>query len=157
MADHSRERWYMSSYWGNLLKALLGQQVCPPPVGTIERPSPHIRITPEQADLLIKAIREIPGYESCFITAIAPSNSMEPGVDDGMYTVLDPTVPSYLGDMIWYKHPDFGGPQGVFHRIVEVGTDPEWYCKTKGDNNDYPDPVLVRPENIKGVWRATLN
>ncbi len=126
------------------------------PVGTIERPSPKIRITPEQADLIIKAIKLIPGYENCFIAALKPSNSMEPGLDDGMYLILEnrPAEDLIVGDILWYVHPSFE----AIHRITEIGTDAVgWWARCKGDNNDYQDSVKVRPEHLRGVWRGTVN
>jgi len=124
---------------------------------TIERPSPKIRITPEQADSIIKALKLIPGYESCFIAAIAPTNSLDPTIDDGMYVVLDPTIPHpdlRSGDIIWFERPDYK----AIHRITKLGIDNEgWWCITKGDNNSVADPDKVRVQHIKGVWRATLN
>ncbi len=126
------------------------------PMATIERPSPKIRITAEQADSAIRVLKAVLGYENCFIAAIAPTNSMEPGIDDGQYVLLDPMVPYgelIAGDIIWYEHPQFQ----AIHRIIEIGMDTEWYCRCRGDNNGVDDPVKIRPEHIKGVWRMTLN
>ena len=123
---------------------------------TVERPSPDIRIKPEQADTIIKLIKTVPGYENCFIAAIAPTNSMEPGIDDGMYVILDPRpyLDLIVGDIIWYEHPSFK----AIHRITRIGLDNNgWFAETKGDNNSAKDPERVRPEHIKGVWRATID
>ncbi len=122
---------------------------------TLERPSPKIRITPEQADQIIRAIQKIPGMEDCYIAAIAPSNSMEPAIDDGMYVIQQPRpyTDVIVGDIIWFEHPEFR----AIHRIIEIGQDPEWFCKTKGDNNGVADNIKIRAEHIKGVWRMTLN
>ena len=123
---------------------------------TVERPSPKIRITSEQADALIKLIKTVPGYENCFIAAIASTNSLDPTIDDGMYVVLDFKVEVedlIVGDIIWYETPTFK----AIHRIIKIGSDPEWWCLCKGDNNSIKDPVIVRGQDIKGIWRATLN
>lgn len=125
------------------------------PQPTVERPSPKIRITPEQADELIQALRIIGGYEKCFIAALAPTNSMEPTLDDGMYAILDirPHDELIPGDIIWYQTLDYQ----AIHRIVRIGHDGDWYCECKGDNNQYEDDIRVRAENVRGVWRATLD
>ena len=148
------------SYLTNLLKALLNIKDKP----GMERASPKIRITIEQARELINVINTVPGYENCFLAGVGRTNSMEPGLDDGMYMVLDPLPASktIVGDNIWYKHPDWhGGPgeDGVIHRIVEIGTDVAgWYCRACGDNNTaIIDPVIIRAEHVTGVWRMTLN
>jgi len=121
---------------------------------TLERPSPKIRIKGEQVKL-IDGTLTVTGLERCFIASILPSNSMEPNIDDGMLVILDPVHFGDLtvGDIIWYQHPQFE----AFHRIVEISIDTEWYCKTKGDNNTNVDPVKIRPEHIKGVWRITID
>lgn len=125
------------------------------PQNTEERPSPKIRITPEKADTLIRLFKSVPGYESCYVAAISPTNSMEPGIDDGMYVILDPLPHTDLivGDIIYYEMPEFR----AIHRIIEIGADPEWYCICKGDNNGIKDSAKVRAYGIKGVWRATIN
>ncbi len=129
------------------------------PHKTEERPSPKIRITPEQADQVIKAVQKIPGMEDCFIAGISETNSMEPTVDDGMYVILQPRLYGDLivGDIIMYEHPGFNAGKPVFHRIVEKGIDTEVFYRTKGDNNAYIDPIKIRPEHLKGVWRATID
>jgi signal peptidase I len=139
------------SWLSDFLKMLFPPKYEP----TLERPSPKIRITEAQARAILAAITLIPGYENCSLAAIDVTNSMEPGIDDGMYAVLDPLSYTDLivGDIIYYESPEFR----AIHRIVEIGADPDWYCRTKGDNNSLPDPVKVKPEHIKGVWRATLN
>ena len=126
------------------------------PAQTEERPSPKIRITAEQADQIIKAIQKIPGMEDCFIAGIAPTNSMEPTLDDGQYVVLQPRDYTDLitGDIIMFEHPGFNNGLPVLHRIIEIS---QGYCQTKGDNNAYKDPVKIGPEHYKAVWRATLD
>ncbi len=122
---------------------------------TVEKPSPKIRITPEQADAIIRFVKTIPGLQDCFVVGVAPSNSMDPILDDGMYLVLQPREYTDLivGDIIWFKHPNYE----AIHRIIEIGTDPTWYALTKGDNNSMADSMMVRSEHIQAVWRMTLN
>ena len=127
------------------------------PKQTLELPSPKIRITQEQARKIIELVKTVPGYEDCFIVAIAPTNSMEPGIDDGMYCIMQPVPYTDLivGDIIWYMTPSYT----AIHRIVKIGSDPiGWFCRTSGDNNHGAiDPVKIRPEHIKGTWRMTIN
>ncbi len=123
---------------------------------TIERPSPKIRITQGQAIAIFEAIRQVRGYEDCYLAAIDVTNSMEPGIDDSMFVILKPTLHTDLivGDIIYYEAPSYK----AIHRIILIGDDNQgWYCETKGDNNGRKDGIKVRPEHIKGVWRATLN
>lgn len=123
---------------------------------TLERPSPKIRITAGQVKIENGTLT-VTGLGNCFIAAIAPTNSMEPVIDDGMLVVLDPDVPVediIVGDIIWYKLPTFE----AIHRVIEIDKDEVgWYAKCQGDNNYYLDPVLVRAADVKGVWVATLD
>ena len=123
---------------------------------TVERPSPKIRINRDNGTL-IGGILTITGLEGCYLAAIAPTNSMEPGIDDGMLVILDGSIPytdMIVGDIIYFEN-SLGG---IIHRIDAIKSDNlGWYCETKGDNNSRKDGIKVRPEYIKGVWRATLN
>ena len=125
---------------------------------TIERPSPKIRITPQLADDIIKAVQKIPGMENCFIAGIAPTNSMEPTLDDGMYIILQPVQFTDLiaGDIIMYETPYFNQGNPVLHRIIEIGFDTERYATAKGDNNAVADNVKISTDQVKGVWRITI-
>jgi hypothetical protein len=124
---------------------------------TVERPSPKIRINQSQLHIYDDGVLTVEGLKGCYLAAIEPKNSMEPGIDDGMYVVLDPTIPYIdliMGDIIYYEAPSYR----AIHRIISIGNDNMgWYCETKGDNNSRKDGIKVRPEYIKGVWRATLN
>ncbi len=125
------------------------------PAKTEEKSSPKIRITPQDADMIIRFLQATAPFDNCFIAAIAPTNSMEPGIDDGMYVVLQPVPHTDLicGDIIWFETPTYR----AIHRIIEIGEDSDgWYAITKGDNNSRPD-ARIRPQHIKGVWRATLD
>jgi len=127
------------------------------PKQTLELPSPRIRINEAQARKIGELIKTVPGFENCILAAIAPSNSMEPSIDDGMHVILDPSIPHtglVNGDIIYYEAPGFK----AIHRIKLIGLDSDgWHCICQGDNNGYPDPVIVRPEHIRGTWRMTLN
>ena len=123
---------------------------------TIERPSPKIRIRPEQVKIENGTLT-VTGLVDCFIAAIAPSNSMESLIDDGMFVLLDRSVPAseiIAGDILWFKSPTFE----AIHRVIEIGADEQgWWAKSKGDNNAYADPGVIRKSDVQGVWRATLN
>ena len=123
---------------------------------TIERPSPKIRINRDNVTL-VDGVLKITGLTGCYLAAIAPTNSMEPVIDDGMLVILDSSVPHtdlIVGDIIYFVN-SLGG---IIHRIVTIKTDNlGWYCETKGDNNSRKDGIRVRPSDIRGVWRATLD
>ena len=126
------------------------------PKATLERASPKVRIKPEQVQFVVSNL--IVNYsDQCYVAAIAPTNSMDPVIDDGMFVVLDRSVKAVdlaAGDIIYFKRPDFE----AIHRVMEIGSDGTgWYCRTRGDNNPGLDPGLSRAEHILGVWRATIN
>ena len=128
------------------------------PAPLIEMPSPRIRIRSDQVHIDTDGVLTVTGLKGCYLAALEPSNSMEPGIDDGMYVVLDTTIPftdMIVGDIIYYET----GTYRAIHRITKIGNDNRgWFATTKGDNpNSLPDGIRVRPEHIKGVWRDTLN
>ncbi len=118
----------------------------------LEQSSPKIRTSQVIMDDGILTVEYSPG---CYLAAISPTNSMEPGIDDGMFVVLDPTAKDLIvGDIVYYKTPHYE----ALHRVIALGNDNEgWYCITKGDNNKKDDGIRVRSNEIKGVWRATIN
>lgn len=124
---------------------------------TREKPSPKIRIRQDQVHINTDGVLTVTGLKGCYLAALEPSNSMVPGMDDGMFVVLDPLIPFYslvVGDAIYFETPGFR----AIHRIVEKGVDKDGeFLYTKGDNNSRGDGVKVREHQIKGVWRATLN
>ncbi|MDD5397837.1 MAG: hypothetical protein PHU70_02035 [Dehalococcoidia bacterium] len=144
---------------------------CKPPLQPpYELPSPKVRITgnsveftgDEQSSMYLK----VSGFKTgSFICGVAPSNSMEPYVDDGMLVLLEPVEYADLvvGDVINYAvleplpYPNQNF-KGGFHRIINIGTDENgWYCETKGDNPICAkDPCRIRPAMISGVLRAIL-
>ena len=134
------------------LSRLLGK---PDPL--IEMPSPRIRIRPEQLHINTDGVLTVTGFWGCYLAALEPSNSMEPGIDDGMYVVLDPRIhytDLIVGDIVYYVTPNYR----AIHRITTIGNDKlGWFATTKGDNpNSLPDGIRVRPEHIKGTWRMTI-
>ena len=128
------------------------------PAPLIEMPSPKIRINQSQLYIDTNGVLTVTGLKGCYLAALEPSNSMEPGIDDGMYVVLDPTIPYtdlIVGDSVYYVTPAYR----AIHRITKISNDNRgWFATTKGDNpNSLPDGIRVRPKHIRGVWRITIN
>ena len=97
--------------------------------GTYERPSPKIRIKPEQVTKLPDGTIQIKGFDpDSIIVHIAPSNSMEPVIDDEMLVIEEPVrdvTDLIVGDIIYY---DVGKTRAI-HRIIKIGQDGQgWYC-----------------------------
>ena len=117
---------------------------------TVDVPSPRDLV--KQSDIAwLKGerkieIRNLPG--EIWLTTVADTKSMDPVVDAGHTALLTGDFDKdelLTGDVIVFKLPD----KSVMHRIIEVGEDGEGkYYKTKGDNTYYPDPYVIRAENI---------
>ncbi len=76
------------------------------------------------------------------------SGSMEPAIPTGSLIFVRPTETYVAGDVITIKTDD---GKTVTHRIIEtVRTDIGMAFRTKGDNNEDPDPVEVMPVDIIG-------
>jgi signal peptidase len=83
------------------------------------------------------------------------SGSMEPQIKAGDLVLVKRDVAENMkvGDVIQYKSGDFY----VFHRIIGIEEeDKEIKYKTRGDNNSFDDPELVKPENIRGIVIYTV-
>ncbi len=74
----------------------------------------------------------------------ADTNSMDPVFDyghNGIEVVPKSQEEIHAGDVLVYRH----GNSLIPHRCIEIGFDTRgWFCKVKGDNNKYPDPVTIR-------------
>ncbi|GAA4669320.1 signal peptidase I [Nocardioides nanhaiensis] len=84
------------------------------------------------------------------------TGSMQPGLPPGSLVVVRPVEPEELGvgDVITYQLRS-GAPAVVTHRVVGVGYDGrgELSLQTQGDANDAPDPLPVRPVQVRGeLW-----
>lgn len=129
---------------------------------TTEMASSKIRIKPEQVTIQNGILYLVGLAEGSYITTVAPTNSMEPNIDDGMIVILEPlqdTEDLIVGDIINYKLPfNYAGFGGAFHRITKIWHDDQgWACNTKGDNPICKtDPVVVRKEYITGVYRGVI-
>ena len=134
------------------------------PAATLEMASPKIRIDRCISIIGDDGVLTVTGLKGCYLAALEPSNSMEPGIDDGMYVVLDTTIPHtdlIVGDIIYYEvilYNDSGPTYKAIHRIITIGNDKQgWFATTRGDNNSRDDGIKVRPTHYKSVWRATIN
>lgn len=76
------------------------------------------------------------------------SGSMEPAILTGSLIFVRPSVSYVNGDIITVQTSD---QKTVTHRIVEtLTTDVGPAYRTKGDNNEEPDPVETQPGSILG-------
>uniref|UniRef100_A0A6H1ZEX6 Putative peptidase n=1 Tax=viral metagenome TaxID=1070528 RepID=A0A6H1ZEX6_9ZZZZ len=179
--------WTLSQFITWLLKLFKGVQmpvpvdppvekppIMPPPPDSpypYEQHSPKIRIKPEQVTYSNRpdgtTTIVITGYPAeTHVIGVAPTNSLDPFVDEGMLVILSWLAPEdhtdlQVGDIIDYVAKDddaWNNWAGAIHRIIEIGTDAEgWYARTKGDNPICaPDPVKVRPRNLRRLFRGVL-
>lgn len=86
------------------------------------------------------------------------TGSMRPGMAPGTLVVVKPVDADRIaiGTVITYQLRS-GDPTVVTHRVVAQGVkdDSTPIFRTQGDANDVPDPVWVRPVQIKGErWYA---
>lgn len=89
-------------------------------------------------------------------TVLSPS--MEPTLMPGTLVVSRPTDPHDIGvgSVITFQL-ESGKPEVVTHRVVEQGVDKSGHpvFLTEGDANNTPDPIWIRPAQIRGtVWYA---
>ncbi len=82
------------------------------------------------------------------------SGSMEPALPTGSLIFVRPASEYVVGDIITVQTTD---EKTVTHRIVEVlSTDMGVAFRTKGDNNEEPDPVDVMPVDVIGKTLVTI-
>ena len=117
---------------------------------TGELPSPYVSIG--ELSYVGKQVR-INGIEPPVAFAgVAPSNSMDPLIDDGHTVILS-------GNQKYKDEIDMGSVIGwgseltpTLHQVVEINYDNAgWYCRTQGTNNSKVDPFIIRKENIRWV------
>lgn len=81
------------------------------------------------------------------------TSSMRPGMPPGTLVVVKPVDPAQLGvgEVVTYQLKS-GEPAVVTHRVVAVTSaiNGERTFVTQGDANEAPDPLPVRPVQIKG-------
>lgn len=82
------------------------------------------------------------------------TGSMEPSLPPGTVVVVRPADADSIrvGDVVTYQI-DSGSPTVATHRVVgvSIGGDGERRFATQGDANGAPDPVAVRPVQVRGV------
>lgn len=119
------------------------------PNGTaIEKDSPSNWVTEDQIKVTSEKI-EI-NVKNAKWAKFTNTNSMDPVLDQGANAIqIKPTKKEQLsvGDIITYNINN----QKIIHRIIKINNDGEWYCITKGDNNNQPDPNKIRFNQIEKV------
>jgi signal peptidase I len=103
-----------------------------------------------QAKGNIEKVPSVFGYKALTIL----SNSMEPEFNAGDVILINNKLEPKLNDVVTYKHPD-----GILvtHRIVEtVKKNGEVFFKTKGDNNNVDDQILIPRRNILGIQKIII-
>jgi signal peptidase len=99
----------------------------------------------------------VPGAVGAEDALVVLSGSMEPEIQTGSVAYIYPVNPSSLerGDVITYRSgedPATGQPQLTTHRIIEVVSDEPPQFRTKGDNNEDPDPSTVSGDEVVGRY-----
>ena len=92
-----------------------------------------------------------------YFPAVVVSGSMEPVMmTNSLNLCQKATIDDIeVGDIVAFTYYN----EMVTHRVIEKYTDEneEWYLRTKGDNNNFVDKVLVRDYMIRGKVIKTWN
>ena len=114
--------------------------------------------------LLLAAAALLPFYlgTSTYPVTVVEGSSMYPNLQNGYLVVFTATnsldIPN--GTIVVYVQSQSGMPMldsltqpTIIHRVIDrvVQADGTVYYRTKGDNNQYPDPALVRSDHILGT------
>lgn len=89
---------------------------------------------------------------------IVLTDSMLPEISSGDLIICKDIDPNEVkvGDVISFFDPAGNGSSVVTHRVIEiVEEDGQTKWRTKGDNNNTEDKVLVPFENLVGIWGGT--
>ena len=89
---------------------------------------------------------------------IVLTDSMLPEISSGDLIIAERIDPSEIkvGDVISFFDPAGNGSSVVTHRVIEIVTeDGKTQWRTRGDNNNTEDKVLVPFENLVGIWTGT--
>lgn len=89
---------------------------------------------------------------------IVLTDSMAPDIMSGDIIICQQTDPETIvvGDDIAFFDPAGNGTSIVTHRVIEiVEENGETKWRTRGDNNNTDDKVLVPFDNLVGIWHGT--
>ena len=103
-----------------------------------------------QAKGNIEKVPSIFGYRALTVM----SNSMQPIFSAGDIIVIKNNQEPKVNDIITYKHPD-----GILvsHRVIQiVKKNGKAFYKTKGDNNNVNDHILVPGQDILGIEKMII-
>lgn len=109
--------------------------------------------------LIVKGIvnpDEVPSIFG-YIPLIVETGSMEDAImeDDLIVCKTVDTDTLKVGDVITFFDPDSNGKSVVTHRIIDIFVDAKTgdvSYRTKGDDNNIEDRLLVPEENVIGIW-----
>ena len=100
---------------------------------------------------------EVPGIGG-YSPMIVLTDSMLPEISSGDLIIAKKIDPKEVkvGDVISFFDPAGNGSSVVTHRVIEIVEDKgETKWRTRGDNNNTEDKVLVPFENLVGIWQGT--
>lgn len=89
---------------------------------------------------------------------IVLTDSMLPEISSGDLIFVQKIDPNAVkvGDVISFFDPAGNGTSVVTHRVIEiVEEDGALKWRTRGDNNNTEDKVLVPMDNLVGIWKGT--
>ena len=89
---------------------------------------------------------------------IVLTDSMYPEIESGDLIVcrkIDPAEVA-VGDVISFVDPAGNGTTIVTHRVVEVVTEGGLMFRTRGDNNNTDDKLLVGAQDIVGTYKSRI-
>lgn len=101
---------------------------------------------------------EVPSLGGVF-PMIVLTDSMLPEISSGDLIICNTLEPEevQVGDVISFFDPMGSGSAVVTHRVLEiVEKDGELSWRTKGDNNNAEDQVLVPEKNLVGIYRSRI-
>lgn len=101
---------------------------------------------------------EVPSLGGVF-PLIVLTDSMYPQIKSGDLIICNTAEAPEIavGDVISFFDPMGSGTSVVTHRVLEVVTeDGEISFRTKGDNNNAEDQVLVPQKNLIGIYRSRV-
>lgn len=101
---------------------------------------------------------EVPSLGGVF-PMIVLTDSMYPQIKSGDLIICNTTEAERIieGDVISFFDPMGSGTAVVTHRVLEViDEDGELSFRTKGDNNNAEDQVLVPADNLVGIYRSRI-